>query len=262
MKTVSSKDGTCIAYDETGQGPALIMVGGAMGFRKFSGAVELATLLAPDFTVINYDRRGRGDSGDTKPYAIEREIEDIAALVKAAGGSVYLYGMSSGAALALLAAAKLSGIKKLALYEPPFVGVDPKAKKPPANYRQVLQQIVDADDRAGAVKYFITKIMGLPGFIVWIMRLMPIWKNLKAVAHTLPYDMAIMDDFSLPEKFLRTVKIPSAVLGGEKSPESLRLAVKATADALPHGQALFLEKQSHNVSMKVLAPALKNYLKQ
>lgn len=261
MKTAISKDGTRIAYDESGQGPALILVGGALSFRNFPGAVELVQLLSPHFRVMNFDRRGRGDSGDTKPYAIEREVEDLAALMDTAGGSAYVYGMSSGAVLALIAASKLPGIKKLVLYEPPFVGVDPKAKKPPANYRQTLQQIVNAGNSAGAVKYFITIIMGLPAFIVWIMRLMPIWKNLKAVAHTLPYDMAIMDDFSLPEKLMRTVKIPCAVLGGEKSPESLRLAVQATADALPQGKAVFLRKQSHNVSMKVLAPVLIEYLK-
>ena len=164
MKTVLSKDGTRIAYDETGQGPVLVMVGGALGFRNFSGARELAGLLSAHFTVINFDRRGRGDSGDTQPYAIDREIEDISALINAAGGSAYVYGMSSGAALALIAASKLPGIKKLALYEPPFVGVDPNAKKPPADYRAQLQKLVDANNRSGAVKYFVTKIIGAPAF--------------------------------------------------------------------------------------------------
>lgn len=261
MKTVSSKDGTTIAYDETGSGPALILVGGALSFRNFSGAIELAQLLSADFTVIRYDRRGRGDSGDAKPYAVEREIEDLAALVKAAGGWAYVYGMSSGAALAIIAATKVPEIKKLALYEPPFVAVNPHGKMPPPNCRDELQRIVDADDRSGAIRYFITKIMGAPAFVVWIMRLLPFWKKLRAVAHTLPYDMAIMDDFSLPQKIAASVRVPTLVLGGEKSPESLRLAVKATADAVPGAKAVFLPKQSHNVSMTVLAPVIREFLK-
>ncbi len=261
MKTVTSKDGTRIAYDERGQGPALILIGGAMSFRNFSGALELAGLLSPHFTVINYDRRGRGDSGDTEPYAVEREVEDIAAIIQAAGGSAYVYGMSSGGALALVAASKLPQIKKLALYEPPFVGVDPKAKKPPADYRAQLQRLVDANDRSGAVKFFMTKIIGAPAFLAWIMPLMPIWKNLKAVAHTLPYDMAIMEDFSFPAKLAASVLVPTLVMGGEKSPESLRLAVKATAEAMPNAKSVLLPKQSHNVSMKVLAPVIVQYLK-
>lgn len=260
LKSVLSKDGTRIAYDETGQGPVLVMVGGALGFRNFSGARELAGLLSAHFTVINFDRRGRGDSGDTQPYAIDREIEDISALINAAGGSAYVYGMSSGAALALIAASKLRGIKKLALYEPPFVGVDPNAKKPPADYRAQLQKLVDANNRSGAVKYFVTKIIGAPAFLAWIMPLMPIWKSLKAVAHTLPYDMAIMDDFSFPTKVAASVRIPAVVIGGEKSPESLRLAVKATAEAMPNAESVLLAKQSHNVSMKVLAPVLISHL--
>jgi pimeloyl-ACP methyl ester carboxylesterase len=260
LKTVQSKDGTRIAYDETGQGPALILVGGALSFRNFPGAVELVQLLAPHFKVINFDRRGRGDSTDTKPYSIEREIEDLAALIEAAGGSAYVYGMSSGAALALIAANKLSAIKRIALYEPPFVAVDPKAKLPPADYQAQLQRLIDANNRSGAVKYFITKIIGAPAFLAWIMPLMPIWKNLKSVAHTLPYDMAIMDDFSFPQKLTASVKVPTVVIGGEKSPESLRLAVKATADAMPNAKAVFLAKQSHNVSMKVLAPAMIEHL--
>ena len=260
MKTVNSKDGTPIAYDESGQGSALILVGGAMGFRKFSGAVELSGLLSTYFTVINFDRRGRGDSGDAGNYAVSREIEDIAALVKAVGGSAYLYGMSSGAALSLAAAAEISGIKKLVLYEPPFVGVDKTAHQPPADHKQQIEALIRQDRRGDAIKFFITKVMGAPAFLVWVMRLLPFWKKLKAVAHTLPYDMAIMGDFSFPESLAKSVKIPTLVLGGEKSPVVLRKAVEYTAKAMPNAKSHLLAKQSHNVSMKVLAPAMIEFL--
>jgi len=261
MKTAQSKDGTLIAYDESGQGSAVILVGGAMGFRKFSGAVELSGLLSKNFTVINFDRRGRGDSGDAGHYAVAREIEDIAALVKAAGGSAYVYGMSSGAALALAAAAETPGIKKLVLYEPPFVGVDKTAHQPPQDHKTQLEALIRDGRRGDAIKFFITKIMGAPVFLVWIMRLLPFWKKLTAVAHTLPYDMAIMGDFSFPEKLARSVKVPTLVLGGEKSPAVLRKAVEVTAQAIPNAQRQLLEKQSHNVSMKVLAPVMIEFLK-
>ncbi|MBI3480311.1 MAG: alpha/beta hydrolase [Nitrosomonadales bacterium] len=256
MKTVISKDGTTIAYDQTGQGTPLVTVGGAMGWRKFSGAVELAELLAPHFTVINYDRRGRGDSTDTKPYAMQREIEDIEALIAAAGGQASLYGMSSGAALALHAAASGLNIKKLALYEPPFVGVDKSEYQPPQDYREHTQALIDADQRSAAVHYFMCKVIGMPSVMGWVMRFMPMWKDLKSTAHTLPYDMAIMNGFDLPTAAAAKINTPTIVIGGEKSPASLRKAVSATADVIPNAQRKFLAKQSHNVSMKVLAPAL------
>jgi len=260
MKTVQSKDGTLIAYDESGQGPVVILVGGAMGFRNFSGALELSGLLSKNFTVINFDRRGRGDSGDAQQYAVAREIEDIAALVKAAGGSAYLYGMSSGAALSLAAAAEIPGIKKLILYEPPFVGVDKTAHQPPADCKAQLEALIREGRRGDAIKFFITKVMGAPAFLVWIMRLLPFWKKLTAVAHTLPYDMEIMGDFSIPEKLAKSVKIPTLVLGGEKSPAVLRKAVEVTAQAMPNAESQLIAKQSHNVSMKVLAPVMIEFL--
>lgn len=256
MKTVMSKDGTCIAYDQAGQGIPLIMVGGALAWRKFLGAGKLAELLAPNFTVINYDRRGRGDSSDTPPYAMQREIEDIEALITAAGGQAYLYGMSSGAALALNATASGLNIKKLALYEPPFVGVDKSEYQPPKDYREQIQALIDAGQRSAAIHYFMCKVIGMPSVMGWLMRLMPIWKALKRTAHTLPYDMAIMDGFDLPTLTAGKINTPTIVIGGEKSPASLRKAVAAIADAIPNAQRKFLSKQSHNVSMQVLAPAL------
>lgn len=261
MQKVISKDGTTIAYDQTGHGPAIIMVGGALSWRNFPPAIQLAGLLAFHFTVINYDRRGRGDSSDTQPYAVEREIEDIAALIDAVGGSAYVYGISSGAALAMYAAAVGLNIKKLALYEPPFVAVDKSAHQPPANYQGQLKALIAADRRGDAIKFFINKIMGAPIFIVWIVRLMPMWKQLKAVAHTLPYDMSIVGNCELPQA-VSSISIPTLVIGGEKSPIGLRHAVRAVAGAIPNARQRELKGQNHNVSMPVLAPVLDEFFRE
>ncbi|AJY73520.1 alpha/beta fold hydrolase [Paenibacillus beijingensis] len=258
MKRVISKDGTAIAYDQTGQGPALILVGGAMSYRSFPGFVKLAGLLATDYTVINYDRRGRGNSGDTHSYAVAREVEDLQAVIDGAGGgSAYVWGMSSGAALALDAAASGLNITKLALYEPPFmVGDNPPA--PPADHEEQLRKMIAANRRDDAVKFFLRN-MGAPGIAIAIMRVMPFWARFRAVAHTLPYDAAVMGDYSLPAKRIASVNVPTLVIGGEKSQAVLRQAVQEVASILPNGESLMLKDQTHNVSMKVLAPALKSY---
>jgi pimeloyl-ACP methyl ester carboxylesterase len=262
MQTVLSKDGTRIAYDRSGTGPVLILVGGAFSERAFSGWIKLADILAERFTVINYDRRGRGTSGDSAPYTVEREIEDLAAIIEDVGGSAQVFGMSSGAVLALRAAACGLNINRLALYEPPFV-LD-STRLPPTNFAQILQSMVDADARGDAVRYFMTKGMGVPSFFIWMMRLSPAWSRLKALAHTLPYDYAIMgntvngDPASLEP--WRTVRTPTLILDGEKSPASLRIASQTLAQIMPCAEHRSLKDQSHNVSMDVLAAALKEYL--
>lgn len=258
MRTVVSRDGTRIAYDQTGHGPPVIMVGGAFSFRAFPGSVKLAGMLAERFTVINYDRRGRGDSGDTAPYAVEREVEDLAALIEAAGGSASVYGMSSGAALALTAAASGLRIDRLALYEPPYM-VGTEGHRPPADHDAQLRALLAADRRGDAVKFFITRVMGAPGFIVVMMRLMPFWSKLKAVAHTLPYDTAIMGDFTFPAARVASVRTPAIIIAGEKSPAVLRAAARAVAGTLPGVEHRVLARQSHNVSMKALAPVLMEF---
>src|SRR5947199_6861992 len=135
MRTVISKDGTALAFDQSGQGPALILVAGATATRLAEAA--LSAHLAPHFTVFAYDRRGRGDSGDTAPYAVEREVEDLEALIREAGGSAFVFAISSGAALALEAAASRLNVKKLALYEPPFM-VGNAAHVPPVDHQPQL----------------------------------------------------------------------------------------------------------------------------
>jgi len=258
MQKVISKDGAVIAFDKIGQGPAVILVDGAFCYRSFGPMPKLAPLLAPHFTVYVYDRRGRGDSGDTKPYAVEREIEDIEALIKEAGGSAFVLGLSSGAALALKAAAHGLNIKKLALYEPPFM-VAKDGHRPPADHEEQLNNLIAADRRGDAVSFFMTKMVGAPAIFAFLMRLLPVWSKLKAVAHTLPHDAAIMGDFSMPTKLVASVTVPTLVMGGGKSPANLGQAVQAVADALPGARRRILAGQTHNVSVKVLAPVLKEF---
>lgn len=262
MNTVTSRDGTKIAYDKQGQGPALILVGGAFSYRKFAGMVKLASQLAEHFTVYSYDRRGRGDSGNKQPYAIEREIEDLQALIHATGGSAYVWGLSSGAVLALQAAASGVAMRKLALHEPPFI-VDAAGPLPPADFvTQVKKRI--ADNRRGeAIKYFMTKGMGAPSFVVGMMRLMPgVWSNLMAVAHTLPYDAALLEDYiggkPLPANAWSTVEMPTLVLEGTESPASLRRAAQALAEVLPHSQLASKKGLGHTKTLhaKMIASEL------
>ncbi len=261
MKTVTSKDGTSIAYDQLGSGEPVILVDGALCSRAFGPMPELAKLLSLHFTVINYDRRGRNESGDTKPYSPEREVEDIDALIQTVGAPVFLAGISSGAALALRAAAAGLSIKKLALYEAPFM-VDKDGHQPPPDAEAQLKALIASNRRGDAVKFFMRDMVGVPAFVVFIMRIMPIFSKLKAVAHTLPYDAAVMGDFSLPEERAASVKIPTLVGGGEKSPASMQNAVKKLAETITGSKLIMFKGQTHNIAMKVLAPALIEFFKK
>lgn len=254
MATVTSKDGTQIAYEKLGSGLPLILVDGALCSRAFGPMPKLATLLADHFTVFMYDRRGRNQSGDTKPYAPEREVEDLEALINEAGGSVYVYGISSGAGLSLRATASGLNITKLALYEPPFEVPGEKDGAP----KDVLQQIqmrVDEGRRGDTVKYFM-KIVGVPSFGIFMMTLLPIWKKLKAVSHTLPYDIQVMDGFKFPEEKAKSIKVPTLVSAGTKTSEPIKRAANLLAELIPHSQLEMLQGQTHNVSEKAIAPVL------
>ena len=206
--TVISRDGTRIAYDIAGSGPPVILVDGAFCYREFGPMKKLATELARDFRVVSYDRRARGTSGDTTPYAIEREIEDIDALIGAAGGRAHLYGISSGAALALAATAKSLPVGKLALYEPPFM-VGPHARVMPADRHAKLGQMIAEDRRSDAVKYYMCDIIGMPRFMVSIFQFLPMWKKLKTVAPSLRYDLEIMGDFAVPAPLAASIRVPT-----------------------------------------------------
>lgn len=261
MRTVHSRDGTTIAFDQSGEGPALILVAPALSVR--SDNAQLAELLAAHFTVINYDRRGRGDSGDAAPYAIEREIEDIEALIDESGGTAFLYGHSSGAVLALEAASRLPAkFKKIALYEPPFI-VDKSRPRLPEDYVTRMTELVAADRRGDAVEYFMAEAVGVPAEFLAQMRDDPMWAAMEDVAHTLPYDGTIMGDTmsgnALPADRWASATAPTLVMDGGESEPWMRHAAQAAADILPNARHRTLEGQNHGVASDVLASVLEEY---
>lgn len=254
---VTSKDGTGIVFDRTGEGPPLVLVGGALNNRG-SGA-GLAALLAPTFTVYTYDRRGRGDSGDTPPYAVEREVDDLEALVGVAGGPAFLMGHSSGAALVIETAARISDVDKIALYEPPY-NVDDTRTPVPQDYVSHLDELIAQGRRGDAVEYFMVVGVGLPREAVAPMRDEPFWPALEDVAHTIAYDGRVMgydeSDRSLPRDRWKAIETPALVMDGDASPEWARNAVQAVTDALPNAERRTLPGQTHEVDPAVLAPVL------
>jgi pimeloyl-ACP methyl ester carboxylesterase len=240
-RTTTSRDGTTIAFTRRGSGPPLIIVDGAFCYRENGPATELASLLAQHFTVFTYDRRGRGESGDTKPYTVESEIEDFRALASEAGTSPFVLGISSGGALTLQAVASGVDVKEIALYEPPYLagGNGPRSFE---DVKNRLQSLVSVGDRAGAVRFFMTDVYGAPRAFVFAMPfLMPnAWKRNKLVVHTTPYDLTILGDRSVLNERRSSISVPALVIGGEKSPKELRDAVATVANALPNARSRFL----------------------
>lgn len=262
MKTVTSKDGTTIAFDLSGQGPVVILVDGALQYRAFDqGMAELADLLAKHFTVIHYDRRGRGDSGDSHTYELEREIEDIEALIDGAGGSASLYGISSGAALALEAAMALgSKVKKLAMYEPPY-NDDENARKGWREYSQKLSELVTAGRAGDAVGHFMM-LVGMPPDQLEGMHQHEMWPLWEAVGLTLAYDAVAMGkDSSIPTKRAAKVSAPTLIMTGSQTFPFMHGTAVALAKAIPNAQHHTLEGQTHEVSAEALAPVLTNFFK-
>jgi pimeloyl-ACP methyl ester carboxylesterase len=257
MPNVVSKDGTRIAFDRHGEGQPIILVVGA--FNERSTGTPLATFLAPHFAAYTYDRRGRGDSGDTAPYAVEREIDDLAALIAEAGGSAAVFGYSSGATLALQAAAADLAIDKLALYEPPYVIDAPEA---PAcmDHAAHLAELIAAGRRGDAVEYFQSAMVGIPDDIIAHLRQAPFRPALEAMAHTLVYEATILGDRSLPTDLAGSISVPTLVIAGAASFRSMPLAAQALARALPNGRASILEGQTHDIVPSALGPALQAFL--
>jgi pimeloyl-ACP methyl ester carboxylesterase len=257
MNKVVSKDGTVIAYEKTGGGSPLILVGGGLSDRSTSAS--LTTLLASHFTVFAYDRRGRGDSGDRGPYAVEREVEDLQALIAEAGGSASVFGHSSGAVLALETAACGPAITKLALYEPPFM-IDQSRPPLPEDYGEQLSELLSSGRRSEAVEYFMTIAVGLPSETVARMRQTPIWTRFENVAHTLIYDQTIMEnsttDNTLSATRWASVLMPVLAVDGGASPAWRRNAVQALVDLLPSAKRFSLEGQTHRFDPAALAPVL------
>jgi pimeloyl-ACP methyl ester carboxylesterase len=255
MNTVISQDGTTIAFDRSGQGPAVILVGGAFQYRAIDPrTAQLAALLAEHFTVFHYDRRGRGESSDTQPYAVEREIEDLEALIHEAGGSACVFGMSSGGVLAFDAAARGLAITKLALYELPFNSGDEQARAATQYYTRELTALLSEGRRGDAVALAMTS-WGAPAEAIAGMRQTPIWPLFEAVAPTLAYDNAIMGDGSVPTERLASITVPTLVMAGGASP-FMQEAAQAVARTLPNAQFRTLEGQTHEVAPEVLAPVL------
>lgn len=255
-RTTRSHDGTIIAFTKQGSGPPLIIVDGAFCYRENGPATELASVLAQHFTVFTYDRRGRGESGDTAPYAVDREVEDLQAIANEAGAPPFILGISSGGGLILQAVASGVGAKKLALYEPPYVADDnPNATDIIKNR---LQGFVSAGDRAGAVSFFMSDVYGAPRAFVFAMPvLMPnAWKRNKLVANTLIYDLTILGDRSVLNERSSAISVPTLVVGGERSPKALRNAVERVSAALPNAHNRFLPGQDHNISSRALVPVL------
>ncbi|MEC5183874.1 pimeloyl-ACP methyl ester carboxylesterase [Cryobacterium sp. MP_3.1] len=253
MPTVRSRDGTTIAFDSLGSGPALILVDGATCYRDAGPMRPLAALMADSFTVYVYDRRGRGASGDTVPFSVAREIDDIAALTRSAGGHAALFGMSSGGALALAAAAQLgAAVSELAVYEVPVsIDLDPVA----TTYSRKLSTALAAGRRGDAMALFLARV-GMPAEQIEGMRQTPMWAGFEAIAPTLAYDDAVLGDGLLPYDRIEAVQVPAVVLSGEFAPEFIRESARALATALPNGRHVELPGQSHDVDIAVLAAAL------
>ena len=256
MKHVHSADGTTIAYDQIGNGPSVILVDGALGSQVLGFLMPLATELSPRFTVITYDRRGRGESTDTQPFALEREIEDIEALINEAGGEAFLYGISSGAALALEATVKLGHkVKKLALYEAPY---DSDAARQQAfrTYRKQLVEVLAEGRRGDALGLFMM-FVGMPPEHLEGARQQPMWPMWEAVAHTLPYDAAALgEDSSVPTEKAAKIPVTTLVMDGSASFPFMNTTAVSLAKAIPNAEHRTLEGQTHDVEASAIAPVL------
>ena len=263
MKTITSKDGTTIAYDQWGKGPAVILVDGALQYRAFDqGMVELAELLAQHFTVIHYDRRGRGDSTDTQPYALEREIEDIEALIEEVGGAAFLYGISSGAALAMEAAIGLPDkVSKLAMYEAPY-NDDPTAQQAWRNYVKELRKLLDEGRKGDAVGLFMMLVGASPEDVEGVKQT-PMWPSWESIAPTLAYDhiAALGEDAAVPTDRAAHLTMPVLVMDGSESFPFMHTTAVALANAMPEGQHRTLEGQTHEVAADAIAPVLVDFFK-
>jgi pimeloyl-ACP methyl ester carboxylesterase len=261
-RTVVSMDGTGIAFECAGQGTPVILVDGALCHRRMGQVAQLAEHLAPHFTVITYDRRGRGASGDRAPYAVDREIEDIATVLNEAGGAACLWGMSSGAVLALEAARRLPGIRKLALYEAPLI-VDDSRSPTEKQWTQIREAL--ATGRRGAAVAVFLQMVGVPRLFIGLMRLSPLWSKLKAIAHTLPYDGALVQDHQrgrpLSTERWASVTAPTLVMAGGKSPRWMRNGNGALASVLRNAHYRTLDGQNHMLRPKAHTPTLVEFFK-
>ncbi len=262
MEYVTSRDGTRIAYDRSGEGPPVILVYGALSSRAFGPMPPLAALLSERFSVVGYDRRGRGDSGDTPPYAVDREIDDIDALLDEVGGAAFLYGHSSGAALGLETALKLTGkVTGLAMYEAPYAA-DAAAAEQRREYTVRLDGLLAADRRGDAVELFMT-LVGVPVEQIDAMRGSPTSQTMKAIAPTLAYDNRVVgEDRLAPTARAAALTVPTLVMNGGAAAAPMRTVALALAQAIPGARYRELEGQTHSVNPQIVAPVLVEFFEE
>jgi pimeloyl-ACP methyl ester carboxylesterase len=255
MEKITSADGTTLAFDQLGEGPPLVLVAGASCDRSVDA--PLATALAEHFTVLNYDRRGRGDSDDTLPFAVQREVEDLDVVLAAAGGSATVVGLSSGAALAAEAAASGLAIDALVMWEPPF-SVDDDGVRAAKRYADDLTELLDAGHRGDALELFMRHV-GLPDEMIAGIRQSPYWELGERIAPTLAYDAAVLGDTRIPVERYSSIDVPTLVLAGSASADVLRAAAVEVAAAIPGARHDVLDGQDHNVAGAALAPAVARF---
>jgi pimeloyl-ACP methyl ester carboxylesterase len=267
MPRVTSKDGTEIAFEKVGSGPAVILVNGAMSYRRaFDTTFEdLAELLSKDFTVYDYDRRGRGGSGNTKSFTKLREIEDIQALIEEAGGEAMLVGFSSGGAVTLETAAVTPGVTKAFVYEVPFIVDD--TRQPLDDYEGHTSKLVAEGKLDELIEYFVTVVAGVPEeFVGGIKQDQAMWDRMRAIAPTIPHDAAFMSEFMkgkpLPTGYWSKVDVPVLVGDGGASPAWIRNAAEALAEALPNASRATFEGQTHSVDPRALAPVIIEFFRK
>ena len=261
-RTVTSADGTRIAYEVVGDGPPLVAVCGATCDRALMRPT--ARSLGEHFTTVNHDRRGRGDSGDTLPYAAEREVEDIAALIDQVGGRAHLYGHSSGAGLVLHAVAAGLPVDALVLHDPPHSPDDDSSREEARRYGQSIRDLLAQDERTAALETFC-RLTGMPDEVIEGMQASQRWAELTALAPTLAYDSAVMGDIdiggSIPEDVAARVTRPGVVLVGGESPAFMREVGQRLADVLPEGRYRVLEGHGHVVPPDVLAAVVAEHVR-
>ncbi len=252
-RLTTSEDGTRIAFEKTGRGPAVILINGALAHRGLYGDQPLAARLSEHFTVYIYDRRGRGESTDVQPYAVAREIEDIEALLNDAGGPAYLYGISSGAALAMQAAANLGSAKvtKLAIYEPPYG----EETQDFAKQKQLVGELVLTGKPGDAAEFFMSAI-GTPPEALEAMKRAPEWEATKKIDFTLAYDFAVLGDGTVPQDIAKAIRVPTLVMNGDRSMDFMQPTADRIAALIPQSQRKTLKGQTHQVEAEALAPLL------
>jgi pimeloyl-ACP methyl ester carboxylesterase len=255
MTQVTSKDGTKIAFEKSGTGPALIIVSGALSARSlFEGEPRLLVeTLSKHFTVYIYDRRGRGDSTDEQPYDVEREIEDLESLIQETGGQAYLYGVSSGGALSLRAAAKLGAgkVQILAIFEVPYG----QGKEVFDKQKEGVNERIKNGKPGDAAAFFLSQI-GTPREALQKMKSSPAWRTFENIDFTLNYDYQVLGDGAIPRDIVKTITIPTLVMVGEKGMEFMHATAEQLATLIPNAEYKTLKGQMHQPKAEVVAPAL------